>query len=38
MNKLNNFQEAIKYIGGAGCLMMIGGTMFVAVAWILGIR
>lgn len=29
MNKLNNFQEAIKYIGGAGCLMMIGGTVMV---------
>ena len=29
MNKLNSFQEAIKYVGGAGCLMMIGGTVIV---------
>lgn len=29
MNKLNNFQEAIKYAGGAGCLMMMGGAVIV---------
>lgn len=29
MDKLNDFQEAIKYAGGAGCLMMIGGTVIV---------
>lgn len=29
MNKLNSFQEAIKYVGGAGCLMMMGGTVIV---------
>lgn len=29
MNKLNSFQEAIKYVGGAGCLLMIGGAFIV---------
>lgn len=29
MNKLNDFQEAIKYVGGAGCLMMMGGVVIV---------
>ena len=29
MNKLNSFQEAIKYAGGAGCLLMIGGAFIV---------
>ena len=29
MNKLNDFQEAIKYAGGAGCLMMMGGAVIV---------
>lgn len=29
MNKLNDFQEAIKYVGGAGCLLMIGGAFIV---------
>lgn len=29
MNKLNDFQEAIKYAGGAGCLMMMGGVVIV---------
>lgn len=28
MDKLNDFQEAIKYVGGAGCLMM-GGVVIV---------
>lgn len=29
MDKLNDFQEAIKYVGGAGCLMMMGGVVIV---------
>ena len=29
MNKLNSFQEAIKYAGGAGCLIMMGGVVIV---------
>lgn len=29
MNKSNSFQEAIKYVGGAGCLLMIGGAFIV---------
>lgn len=29
MNKLNSFQEAIKYVGGAGCLIMVGGVVIV---------
>ena len=29
MNKLNDFQEAIKYVGGAGCLMMMGVVVIV---------
>lgn len=29
MDKLTSFQEAIKYVGGAGCLMMIGGVVIV---------
>lgn len=29
MNKLNSFSEAIKYAGGAGCLMMMGGVVIV---------
>lgn len=29
MNKLNDFQESIKYVGGAGCLMMMGGVVIV---------
>lgn len=29
MDKLTGFQEAIKYVGGAGCLMMMGGVVIV---------
>ena len=29
MVKLNDFQEAIKYAGGAGWLMMMGGVVIV---------
>lgn len=29
MNKLNSFQKAIKYVGGAGCLIMMGGVVIV---------
>lgn len=29
MDNLNGFRDAIKYAGGAGCLMMMGGTVIV---------
>ena len=29
MDKLNSFREAIKYVGGAGCLLVIGGAFMV---------
>lgn len=29
MDNLNGFRDAIKYVGGAGCLMMIGGAFIV---------
>lgn len=29
MDKLTGFHEAIKYVGGAGCLMMMGGVVIV---------
>lgn len=29
MDNLNGFRDAIKYVGGAGCLMMMGGTVVV---------
>jgi hypothetical protein len=29
MDKLTGFPEAIKYAGGAGCLMMMGGVVIV---------
>lgn len=29
MDNLDGFRDAIKYVGGAGCLMMIGGAFIV---------
>lgn len=29
MDNLDGFRDALKYVGGAGCLMMIGGTVIV---------
>lgn len=29
MDNLDGFRDAIKYVGGAGCLMMIGGAFMV---------
>lgn len=29
MYNLDGFRDALKYAGGAGCLMMIGGTVIV---------
>lgn len=29
MDNLNGFRDAIKYAGGAGCLMMMGGVVIV---------
>lgn len=29
MDNLGGFRDAIKYVGGAGCLMMIGGAFMV---------
>lgn len=29
MDNLNGFRDAIKYVGGAGCLMMMGGVVIV---------
>lgn len=29
MDNLDGFRDAIKYVGGAGCLMMMGGTVIV---------
>lgn len=29
MDNLDGFIDAIKYVGGAGCLMMMGGTVVV---------
>ena len=29
MDNLNGFRDAIKYVGGAWCLMMMGGTVIV---------
>lgn len=29
MDNLDGFRDAIKYAGGAGCLMMMGGTVVV---------
>lgn len=29
MDNLNGFRDAIKYAGGARCLMMMGGTVIV---------
>ena len=29
MDNLDGFRDAIKYVGGAGCLMMMGGAFIV---------
>lgn len=29
MDNLNGFKDSLKYVGGAGCSMMIGGTVIV---------
>lgn len=31
MDNLNGFKDALKYVGGAGFLMMIGGTVMVII-------
>lgn len=31
MDNLNGFRDALKYVGGVGCLMMIGGTVMVII-------
>ena len=30
MDNLDGFRDAIKYVGGAGCLMMLGGVVIAS--------